>query len=87
MASWAALVENGESGGHVWPESRRFPRSSGVLGLSSRVRGAASTLQAQPHGPPLASSGATKTAPPFLTARACSSYCGAPHVCRRHGIR
>ena len=48
--------------GGLWLEGHGLPEKSETLGLSSRVRRAASSLQMQSDQPVVASRGATKTA-------------------------
>jgi len=52
--------ENGDLGG-LWQEGHGLPEISEVLGLSSRVRRAAQSLQMQPDEPVVASYGPAKT--------------------------
>ena len=52
--------ENGDLGG-FWLEGHGLSEGSETLGLSSRVRRAASSLQMQPEKPVAASHGAAKT--------------------------
>ena len=54
--------ENGDSGG-LWLEGHALPMSSDLLGLSSRERRAAPSLQMQPDELPVASYGLTNRRP------------------------
>ena len=68
--------QNG-SFGAAWLQGHGHPMGSETLGLSTRVRGAASSLQMQPEEPVVAGRGPTKTAPLAMLSR---RHCVQTHV-------